>query len=381
VNFVEPVKDTENMDNTANAEKRRERETQPLVSIEGLRVSFPFESGPSGTSPSRTGKIWPVDGVSLRILPGETLGLVGESGSGKSMTSLALMGLLPRPHGKIEAGSIKFRGRELVGLGDKELMKMRGKDISMIFQDPMTSLNPVYTVGDQIAEALRAHERIPRSEARKRAVAMLGRVGIPSPEKRVDAWPHLLSGGMRQRVMIAMALALYPALLIADEPTTALDVTIQAQILCLMGDLKRDFGMSVLLITHNLGLVAENADRTAVMYAGRILEEAATEELFRAPSHPYTRGLLDSIPRMTGTDKELKAIPGMVPALQDLPTGCKFANRCSFCEPRCGIEEPPIFETSAARDAHGEGAHGKSAHGVRCWRFDGGKNVKRGAPS
>jgi oligopeptide/dipeptide ABC transporter ATP-binding protein len=342
----------------------REREKQPLasplVSIEGLRVSFP----------SGTGKIWPVDGVSLRILPGETLGLVGESGCGKSMTSLALLGLLPRPQGKIEAGSIKFRDRELVGLGDEELMKMRGRDISMIFQDPMTSLNPVYTVGGQIVEALRAHERITKSEARKKTVAMLGRVGIPSPEKRVDAWPHLLSGGMRQRVMIAMALILRPALLIADEPTTALDVTIQAQILCLMEDLKRDFGMSILLITHNMGLVAENADRTAVMYAGRILEEAATEELFKAPSHPYTRGLLDSIPRMRGTDRELKAIPGMVPTLQDLPPGCKFANRCAFCEPRCRAEEPLFFEIA------GMGTPG--VHSVRCWQFYGDGNVKGG---
>jgi oligopeptide/dipeptide ABC transporter ATP-binding protein len=342
------VRDTEERNTERNTERNKE---QALVAIEGLRVSFP----------SLRGKIWPVDDVSLRILPGETLGLVGESGSGKSMTSLALMGLLPRPHGKIEAGSIKFRGRELVGLGDAEMRGMRGKDISMIFQDPMTSLNPVYTVGDQIIEAVRAHERITRAEARRKAVEMLDRVGIPSPEKRVDAWPHLLSGGMRQRVVIAMALVLRPTLLIADEPTTALDVTIQAQILCLMEDLKRDFGMSVLLITHNMGLVAENADRTAVMYAGRILEEAPTKELFGAPSHPYTRGLLDSIPRMRGMDRELKAIPGMVPALHDLPPGCRFANRCSFCEARCRIEEPPFF--SAPR----QGASG--VHSVRCWQF------------
>jgi oligopeptide/dipeptide ABC transporter ATP-binding protein len=336
---------------------------QPLVSIEGLSVSFPSEGG----------KIWPVDGVNLRILPGETLGLVGESGSGKSMTSLALMGLLPKPHGKIEAGSIKFRGRELVGLGDEELMKIRGRDISMIFQDPMTSLNPVYTVGRQILEALRAHERVSRSEGRRKAVEMLGKVGIPSPEKRVDAWPHLLSGGMRQRVMIAMALVLHPALLIADEPTTALDVTIQAQILCLMEDLKRDFGMSVLLITHNMGLVAENADRIAVMYAGRILEEAPTKELFGAPSHPYTRGLLDSIPRMRGEDRNLRAIPGMVPALHDLPAGCKFANRCSFCEARCQTQEPPLFDVAGA-----EAPSAHSAHSVRCWRFDEAENARGG---
>jgi oligopeptide/dipeptide ABC transporter ATP-binding protein len=233
----------------------------------------------------------------------------------------------------------------------------------------MTSLNPVYTVGEQIVEALRAHERVTRPAARRKAVEMLRRVGIPAPEKRADAWPHLLSGGMRQRVMIAMALALHPALLIADEPTTALDVTIQAQILCLMEDLKRDFGMSVLLITHNMGLVAENADRIAVMYAGRILEEAATEDLFGAPSHPYTRGLLDSIPRMRGADRELRAIPGMVPALQDLPPGCKFANRCSLCEDQCRVAEPPLFETRPDGLGHG-------IHGVRCWRFSDGRRAK-----
>jgi oligopeptide/dipeptide ABC transporter ATP-binding protein len=342
---------------------KQQCDKQPLVSIKGLSVSFPSEKG----------KIWPVDGVSLRILPGETLGLVGESGSGKSMTSLALMGLLPKPHGKIEAGSIKFRDRELVGLENNEMRKMRGRDISMIFQDPMTSLNPVYTVGNQIIEALCAHERISRPEAERKVVEMLGKVGIPSPEKRVNAWPHLLSGGMRQRVMIAMALILHPALLIADEPTTALDVTIQAQILYLMGDLKRDFGMSVLLITHNMGLVAENADRIAVMYAGRILEEAPAKVLFGAPSHPYTRGLLDSIPRMRGADRELKAIPGMVPALKDLPPGCKFANRCFFCEPRCGAEEPPLFDVA--------GTEASGVHSVRCWQFCGAGNAKGGNAS
>lgn len=319
---------------------------EPLVEIAGLKVSFPSEKG----------IIFPVDGVDLKIVKGETLGLVGESGSGKSMTSLALMGLVPKPNGRVAEGSIFFKGKNLAGLPNDEMRSIRGRDISMIFQEPMTSLNPVYTIGDQIVEAVRAHRKVSRAEARKTAIDMLRRVGIPAPEKRVDAYPHLLSGGMRQRVMIAMALSLGPELLIADEPTTALDVTIQAQILYLMNDLKRDFGMSILLITHNMGLVAENADRIAVMYAGRILEEAPTDELFRSPSHPYTRGLLASIPRMQGEEKELKAIRGMVPALYDLPAGCKFENRCDLAGDDCRRGEPPLFRT------------GKS-HSVRCWRF------------
>ncbi|MCL2767871.1 MAG: ABC transporter ATP-binding protein [Synergistaceae bacterium] len=325
-----------------------------MVEITGLRVSFPTDKG----------TIFPVDGVDLKIVKGETLGLVGESGSGKSMTSLALMGLVPKPNGRITGGSIRFNGKELVGLPEAEMRTIRGQDISMIFQEPMTSLNPVYTVGAQIVEAIRTHKKVPRNEARQTAIEMLRRVGIPSPEKRVDAYPHLLSGGMRQRVMIAMALSLGPALLIADEPTTALDVTIQAQILDLMNDLQRDFGMSILLITHNMGLVAENATRIAVMYAGRILEEASTEELFRSPSHPYTQGLLASIPRMQGEEKELKAIQGMVPALYELPEGCKFSNRCELAGDECTNGEPPLFDITDSSSAQ----TGKS-HLVRCWRF------------
>ncbi|MDR1741578.1 MAG: ABC transporter ATP-binding protein [Synergistaceae bacterium] len=327
-----------------------------LLSIEDLRVSI------RGLFPG-TDRIYPVDGVSLTVASGETLGLVGESGCGKSMTSMAIMGLLPRPGGRVERGRIVFRGQDLAG---EDMLKIRGRDISMIFQDPMTSLNPVYTVGEQIVEAIRAHEPgASRGETRARVVSMLGKVGIPSPEKRFDAYPHLLSGGMRQRVMIAMALILHPGLLIADEPTTALDVTIQAQILYLMADLRREMGMSVLLITHNMGLVAENADRVAVMYAGRIVEQAPTSELFRAPSHPYTRGLLDSIPRMTDQgaldpDGRLNAIPGMVPPLYALPGGCKFAPRCQSRTERCDSEEPKLFGLA-------------NGHSVRCWLFaDGG---------
>ena len=336
----------------------KEMTPECLVEITGLQVSFPSDKG----------TIFPVDGVDLKIMKGKTLGLVGESGSGKSMTSLALMGLVPKPNGRITEGAVLFNGKELIGLPEAEMRAIRGRDISMIFQEPMTSLNPVYTVGEQIVEAIRAHKKITRTEARRTAVEMLSRVGIPAPEKRVDTYPHLLSGGMRQRVMIAMALSLGPALLIADEPTTALDVTIQAQILDLMNDLQRDFGMSILLITHNMGLVAENADRVTVMYAGRILEEASTEELFRSPSHPYTRGLLASIPRMSGEETELQTIRGMVPALYDLPAGCKFSNRCDLAVDECHHGEPPLFDVADSRQ--------DEPHRVRCRRFaEGGPKI------
>ena len=319
---------------------------EPLLEIQDLKVSFPSPEGP----------LYPVDGVTLSMGRGETLGLVGESGSGKSMTSLAVLGLLPRPHGRVAGGAIYFGGRDLTKLTYGEMMKVRGREISMIFQEPMTSLNPVYTVGDQIVEAILAHRAMTKVQARDRAVEMLAKVGIPSPEKRVKSYPHLLSGGMRQRVMIAMALALNPELLIADEPTTALDVTIQAQILDLMEGLKTERTMSVLLITHNLGIVAEAAQRVAVMYAGRLVELAPVEELFGAPLHPYTRGLLDSIPPMEGRVEELRAIPGMVPSLGKLPDGCKFRNRCAFAVPECEGKEPIFREASPG-------------HFVRCLRW------------
>ena len=313
-----------------------EKNREHLLEIRDLKVRFP----------SGDGFIYPVNGVELHIERGETLGLVGESGSGKSMTSLAVLGLVPRPHGKMVSGSIRFKGRELASLSNEEMMKIRGREISMIFQEPMTSLNPVYTVGRQIAEGILAHGAMSKRAARDRAVEMLRKVGIPSPEKRVDVYPHLLSGGMRQRVMIAMALALEPELLIADEPTTALDVTIQAQILDLLETLKRERVMSVLLITHNLGIVAESAQRVAVMYAGKIVELASTEALFRTPLHPYTRGLMDSIPPMEGRTERLQAIPGMVPSLDALPPGCAFVNRCPLAIDACSAEEPPFLEAA-----------------------------------
>ncbi len=324
-----------------------EKNGSPMLAVQNLRVRFP----------SASGGIFPVDGVSFHINKGETLGLVGESGSGKSMTSLAVLGLVPRPHGKIASGSILFKGNELVGRTNEEMMKIRGKSISMIFQEPMTSLNPVYTVGYQIVEEILAHGAMSKKEARDRAVEMLGKVGIPSPEKRVDSYPHSMSGGMRQRVMIAMALALNPELLIADEPTTALDVTIQAQILELLDELKREYTMSVLLITHNLGIVAEAAQRVAVMYAGRILELARTEELFASPLHPYTLGLLESIPPLHGEVDRLKAISGMVPSLDCLAPGCKFSDRCRYVRELCRNEEPSLLDAL-------------DGHAVRCWRWN-----------
>ncbi len=324
-----------------------EKNANPLISVQNLKVRFPSPSG----------SIFPVDGVSFHIHKGETLGLVGESGSGKSMTSLSILGLLPRPHGKIVEGTILFKGQDLVGRTNEEMMKIRGKSISMIFQEPMTSLNPVYTVGDQIVEEILAHGAMSKREAWDRAVEMLGKVGIPSPEKRVRSYPHSMSGGMRQRVMIAMALALNPELLIADEPTTALDVTIQAQILELLEELKREYTMSVLLITHNLGIVAEAAQRVAVMYAGRILEMARTEDLFASPLHPYTLGLLESIPPLHGEVDRLKAIPGMVPTLDRLASGCKFSDRCQYAEAACRDGEPPLLDVAGG-------------HQVRCRRWD-----------
>lgn len=318
-----------------------------LLDVKGLAVELRTERG----------AIKAVDGADLCICPGETLGLVGESGSGKTMTSLAIMSLLPKPQGRIAAGKICFKGKNLANLSDKEMRRIRGKEIAMIFQEPMTSLNPVYTIGDQIVEAIISHCKITRRRAMDLAVEMLQKVGIPSPESRVSAYPHELSGGMRQRAMIAMALSCDPDLLIADEPTTALDVTIQAQILDLMKELKRKIGMSLLLITHALGIVAEMADRVCVMYAGRIVESANTKDLFKSPLHPYTLGLLKSIPRLDEEAEELYAIPGMVPTPQETPSGCKFYDRCFLRYGRCGVEEPLLDDV-------------ESMHWVRCFRHD-----------
>ena len=288
-----------------------------------------------------------VDDVSFNLDRGELLGLVGESGCGKSITALSVMRLIAAP-GKIVGGEILFDGTNLLKLSDAEMRSMRGDDIAMIFQDPMTSLNPVYTVGEQIAEALRLHRKLSRKAAREGAIAAMREVAIPDPARRVDDYPHQLSGGMRQRVMIAMALACDPKLLIADEPTTALDVTIQAQILELLNGLRKTRELAVLLITHDLGVVAEVADRVAVMYTGRIVEESPVDELFARPKHPYTEGLLRSVPKLSMTDvvekSRLETIEGVVPRPTDLPPGCHFAPRCRYRMPRCTAEEIPLYQ-------------------------------------
>jgi oligopeptide/dipeptide ABC transporter ATP-binding protein len=317
----------------------------PILTVADLRVSFTTDEG----------VVHAVDGVSFEVDPGEVVAVVGESGSGKSVTAQTLIGLTRAPNATI-SGSVTFDGRELTGLPDSELRGVRGEHIAMIFQDPMTSLNPVYRVGDQIAEMIRAHRDIPKSEARSRAVELLRSVGIPNPERRVRDYPHEFSGGMRQRVMIAMALALEPEVLIADEPTTALDVTIQAQILRLLETLNRDHNLSVVLITHDLGVVAELADRVVVMYAGQIVEDAPLEELFYNPQHPYTWGLLGSIARLDEARPErLRQIAGSPPSLLNPPTGCRFAARCKFAFEKC--TQPPALEARINTPAHLD----------RCW--------------
>jgi len=280
-----------------------------------------------------------VDGVDLAIHQGETLALVGESGSGKSITSLSIMKLIPQPPGKIVEGEILFEGKNLIELSDKEMNRIRGNRIAMIFQEPMTSLNPVFTIGDQLMEPLRLHRKMSKDQALKRTIELLELVGFGRANQIVNEYPHQLSGGMRQRAMIAMAMANHPALLIADEPTTALDVTIQAQILDLMRELKEKTGTSILLITHDLGVVAEMADRVAVMYAGQIVEEADVETLFANPKHPYTIGLMRSIPRLNEEKERLESIPGMVPPAYDFPIGCRFAPRCKFAREECKQEQ------------------------------------------
>ncbi|MBI3002107.1 MAG: ABC transporter ATP-binding protein [candidate division NC10 bacterium] len=310
-----------------------------LLAIENLQTYFFTDAG----------VLRAVDGVSFRIAPGETLGVVGESGCGKTVTALSILRLIPDPPGRIVGGRILFEGTELLGLDDERMRKMRGSAISMIFQEPMTSLNPVFTVGDQIAEGVRLHQKLSRRAAWDRAVEMLRLVQIPDPDRRAREYPHQLSGGMRQRVMIAMALACGPRLLIADEPTTALDVTIQAQILELLIRLKEKLGMAVMLITHDLGVIADTAQRVVVMYAGRVVEEAPVLDLFANPRHPYTQGLLASIPRLEkgpGGRKRLQAIPGLVPSLLDLPPGCRFSDRCPLAVPECRTAEPELRQVA-----------------------------------
>jgi len=324
----------------------------PILKVDGLKTYF-F---------TRQGTVKAVDGVSLELKPKETLAIVGESGCGKSITALSLLRLIPYPPGRIIDGSIELEGVDLMTLDEEQMRDIRGNDISMIFQEPMTSLNPVMTVARQISEALILHQGMNREQALNRSIEMLELVGIPEPRQRVKEYPHQLSGGMRQRVMIAMALACNPKVLIADEPTTALDVTIQAQILKLIVDLQERLGTAVLLITHDLGVVAETAQRVIVMYAGRKVEESSVENIFARAQHPYTHGLLASIPRLDlirGTDEHerLQEISGIVPALSDLPTGCAFAPRCQFADDKCTAEYPPFEEKAAG-------------HWAACWHSD-----------
>jgi peptide/nickel transport system ATP-binding protein len=311
---------------------------EPLLKITGLKTHFFTDEG----------VVRAVDGVDLYINPGETLGVVGESGCGKSVTALSVMRLIPTPPGRITAGQIMYAGRNLLELSAAQMRKIRGKEISMIFQEPMTSLNPVFTVGEQIAEAIRLHEGLGRRDAMDKTVEMLRLVHIPNAERRVKEYPHQLSGGMRQRIMIAMALSCNPKLLIADEPTTALDVTIQAQILELLNELKAKLNMAIMLITHDMGVIAETAQRVVVMYAAQVVEEAPVVELFKEPLHPYTQGLLRSIPRidLAATQKaKLEQIPGTVPTLRgELKPGCRFAPRCSFAKPMHFENTPPLKE-------------------------------------
>jgi peptide/nickel transport system ATP-binding protein len=310
------------------------RPGQHLLEIRGLKTHFATEDG----------MVHAVDGVDLAIDRGETLGVVGESGCGKTVTALSVLKLIATPPGRIVAGQILWRGRDLVPLSPDEMRSIRSKEIGIVFQEPMTSLNPVYTVGAQIAETVREHEGLGRRAALEKAVEMLRLVHIPNAQRRVHDYPHQFSGGMRQRVMIAMALSCNPQLLIADEPTTALDVTIQAQILELIAEMKERFGMAVMLITHAMGVVAETAQRVAVMYAGKVVEEAPVAELFSQPRHPYTRGLIRSIPRIdrAGRKERLAAIAGIVPSLLEPPPGCRFAARCEFAMPVCTAATPPL---------------------------------------
>ncbi len=317
-----------------------------LLEVRALRTSFQLEGG---------GEFAAVDGVSFSVDAGRTLGIVGESGCGKSVTSLSIMGLLPKGQGRIAAGSIRFEGNELTTLPPAAMRALRGNRMAMIFQEPMTSLNPAFTVGDQLIEGIRCHRNIRPLEARAHAVEMLRRVRIASPEQRLDEYPHKLSGGMRQRVMIAMALACEPKLLIADEPTTALDVTIQAQVLELMRTLREETGTAIILITHDMGVIAELADEVAVMYCGQIVERAPVQRLFAQAQHPYTIGLLGSIPKLHLTQQRLDAIEGQVPTPMTPLPGCRFAPRCPFAIERCGQQAPALADLGGA-------------HLVACWR-------------
>ncbi len=311
-----------------------------LLDIRGLRTQFFTDDGLARA----------VDGVSYSLEKGETVGVVGESGCGKSVTALSVLRLIPDPPGKIVDGEIIFEGTNLLQLSSAEMRRIRGNDISMIFQEPMTSLNPVFTIGNQITEAVRLHQGLNKKDALAKAVEALKLVGIPVPERRVHEYPHQLSGGMRQRAMIAMALSCNPKVLIADEPTTALDVTIEAQILDLMRTLQEELGTAIIMITHDLGVIADIARKVVVMYAGKVVEQAPVERIFASPNHPYTQGLLQSLPRVdkdaSGAKQRLQEIPGIVPSLLNLPTGCKFASRCPSVMPHCKEQEPPLEQVA-----------------------------------
>jgi peptide/nickel transport system ATP-binding protein/oligopeptide transport system ATP-binding protein len=304
-----------------------------LLDVQGLTTAFM----------TGRGEITAIEEVSFSLKEGEILGIVGESGSGKSVTALTIMGLLPTPPARIAAGKVLFQGKELTKLSSREMQRIRGPGIAMIFQEPMTSLNPVFSIGDQIMETIKAHESLPAAALRKRAIDMLDKVGIPSAARRLDDYPHQMSGGQRQRVMIAIALACNPKLLIADEPTTALDVTIQAQILDLLMDLRYEFRMAIMIITHNMGVIAETADRVLVMYAGRVIEEAPVARVFDHPIHPYTRGLLECVPSITEDRARLIAIPGTLPDPARRPPGCRYSVRCRYAQPSCSDALPPLI--------------------------------------
>jgi peptide/nickel transport system ATP-binding protein/oligopeptide transport system ATP-binding protein len=321
---------------------------ETLLSVKDLKTYFY----------TKDGVVKAVDGIDFEINKGETLGMVGESGCGKSVSALSIMRLLPMPPAKIIDGKICLKAKNILKISEPAMRKIRGRKISMIFQEPMTSLNPVYTIGEQISEAIRLHQELNKKEAQEKTLAMLKLVEIPEPSRRIKEYPHQMSGGMRQRVMIAMALSCNPELLIADEPTTALDVTIQAQILDLISKLQKEFRTSVLIITHDLGVIAEMADRVMVVYAGKAIESASVREIFRNPRHPYTRGLLKSLPRLD-MDREIKleVIEGMVPDALSFPGGCRFHPRCSFVKKKCRMEEPALVDAT-------------DGHQVRCWRHD-----------
>jgi peptide/nickel transport system ATP-binding protein len=326
-------------------ETKTEQDVKNLLEIKNLTCSFQSDEG----------AVRAVDNVSFSIAEGETLGLVGESGCGKTVTALSIMQLIPRPPGKIEEGAILYQGQDLMALKDKQMQRIRGNEISMIFQEPMSSLNPVFTCGYQIEEAVVLHQKVGKREAEKRTLEMLELVKIPDPRRCVKSYPHQLSGGMRQRVMIAMALSCNPRLLIADEPTTALDVTIQAQILDLLRDLQERFNMAILIITHDLGVIAETARRVVVMYAGKVMEIGEVIEVFRNPLHPYTIGLKASIPRLAAKGERLAVIPGKVPDPTDFPHGCRFSDRCKYAEYQCDSGDIELREAAPG-------------HWVRCWK-------------